>query len=282
MSTKKKRTWSYTLMLAASFAVAGLFWIGTLQLNTFEETKQNETAEAAPPKETAAPDISAPVPSEEALPEETTPNEEPPAEEPKEPEAVFRTADRSYFDDALFIGDSRTVGLSEYGDLGGATVIADSGMSVYKVWKNSFSVNGQSKTLQQVLEEQSFGKIYIMLGINELGYPFESTMVKYEEMVTQIESLQPDAILYLQANLHITKDKSDTSEVYNNGNINRFNDGVNAMTGQNRRFYLDVNELFDDENGCLSKEYTVDNAHVLGKYYADWVNWILEHAIFYE
>lgn len=276
MSTTKKRTWSYTLMLAASFAVAGLFWIGTLQLNTLEKAQPGETAESIPPKQTAPPEVSEPVPSQEPVPQT------PPAEEPKEPEAVTRTADRSYFDDALFIGDSRTVGLSEYGDLGGATVIADSGMSVYKVWKNSFSVNGQSKTLQQVLEEQTFGKIYIMLGINELGYPFESTMAKYEEMVTQIESLQPDAILYLQANLHITKDKSDTSEVYNNGNINRFNESVNSMTGKNRRFYLDVNELFDDENGCLSKEYTVDNAHVLGKYYADWVNWILEHAVFYE
>lgn len=276
MSTTKKRTWSYTLMLTASFAVAGLFWIGTLHPNIFNKAQPGETAESIPPEQTAPPEVSEPVPSQEPVPQT------PPTEEPKEPEAVTRTADRSYFDDALFIGDSRTVGLSEYGDLGGATVIADSGMSVYKVWKNSFSVNGQSKTLQQVLEEQTFGKIYIMLGINELGYPFESTMAKYEEMVTQIESLQPDAILYLQANLHITKDKSDTSEVYNNGNINRFNKSVNSMTGKNRRFYLDVNELFDDENGCLAKEYTVDNAHVLGKYYADWVNWILEHAVFYE
>ena len=43
-------------------------------------------------------------------------------------------------------------------------------------------------------------------------------------------------------------------------------------------FYLDVNELFDDEEGNLSKAYTTDSTHVLGKYYADWVTWILNHA----
>ncbi len=35
--------------------------------------------------------------------------------------------------DVLFIGDSRTVGLSEYGDLGNADVFADSGMSVFNL-----------------------------------------------------------------------------------------------------------------------------------------------------
>lgn len=35
------------------------------------------------------------------------------------------------FTNVLFIGDSRTAGLSEYGDLGQAEVFADSGMSVF-------------------------------------------------------------------------------------------------------------------------------------------------------
>ena len=36
--------------------------------------------------------------------------------------------------------------------------------------------------------------------------------------------------------------------------------------------------IFDDENGALAQMYTMDNAHVLGKYYSDWVDWILRHA----
>ena len=30
--------------------------------------------------------------------------------------------------------------------------------------------------------------------------------------------------------------------------------------------YLDVNVLFDDENGCLKADYSADGAHILGSY----------------
>ena len=56
-------------------------------------------------------------------------------EAPTEPDLIpLPNAQRSYFDDALFIGDSRTVGLYEYGDLSHALVIADSGMNIYKLF----------------------------------------------------------------------------------------------------------------------------------------------------
>ena len=37
-----------------------------------------------------------------------------------------------------------------------------------------------------------------------------------------------------------------------------------------------INELFDDENGNLNADLSADGAHVLGKYYADWSDWILQ------
>ena len=58
----------------------------------------------------------------------------------------FYHADVSYFDNALFIGDSRTVGLYEYGGLGNAEVFAHSGMSIYKVFNEEFELqNGEKK-----------------------------------------------------------------------------------------------------------------------------------------
>lgn len=194
-------------------------------------------------------------------------------------EPVMYEADTSYFEDALFIGDSRTVGLHEYGDLGGAEVIADSGMNVYKIYEKEFmTAAGDEKLLETVLSETQYGKVYLMLGINELGYDFERTVSRYQELVGRIREAQPEAKIFLQANLHITKEKSEASPIYTNENIDRFNEAVEQMADNRTIFYLDVNELFDDEEGSLSKTYTVDNAHVLGKYYADWVEWILRHA----
>ena len=70
---------------------------------------------------------------------ETKASEEPVQVEEVQPEMVlkedvFITSDSSYFDDALFIGDSRTVGLCEYGTLKNADYFASTGMSVYKLW----------------------------------------------------------------------------------------------------------------------------------------------------
>lgn len=201
-------------------------------------------------------------------------------EEESKTEPVVYQADTSWFEDTLFIGDSRTVGLHQYGDLGGAEVIADAGMNVYQIYDKEFTLStGEKKYLEEVLKEQQFGKVYVMLGINELGYDFERTVQRYKELIEKIRSMQPDALLFIEANLHITAKKSENSPIFNNENINRFNEAIRLLADGQTSFYLDINERFDDEDGALSTEYTVDNAHVLGKYYANWVEWILQHAI---
>jgi len=296
MRRRNKRKHSYTILLAVSIlAAAGMWKTGILEeiqraddlrdgvyasvaeeIDTGEQTEIEASAEAvsAPAAEQEAqPEVREPIEAAESEPEE-------PAEEPEPAGPVMETADASYFDDALFIGDSRTVGLHEYGDLGGAEVFADSGMSVYKILKEEFKLStGEKGSLEELLSGRQFGKIYIMLGINELGYDFDATAAKYKALIERIQELQPGAILFLEANLHITSGKSEGAPIYNNENINRFNQAVSELADNETRFYLDVNELFDDENGGLAEEYTVDEAHVLGIYYADWVNWILEHAV---
>ena len=192
----------------------------------------------------------------------------------------FYHADVSYFDDALFIGDSRTVGLYEYGGLGNAEVFAHSGMSIYKVFNEEFELqSGEKVTLETALQTKQFGKIYIMLGINELGYDFDQTVERFNEAIALIRELQPDALIFIQANLHITNAKSEDSELFNNTNIDLFNQAVGELADGKNIFYLDVNPLYDDEEGGLSEEFTTDHAHILGKYYVDWVDFILQNAV---
>lgn len=301
---KKPLQYPYLFLLAASFLFAGSAWkLGYIDLNTttifpdigFEAKLENSPADLSN-TESAVSAVQGELLSEmDASTEDSLTNEEIQTEtdvltneeilsnhdtSSEESAPAFFEADRTYFDNALFIGDSRTVGLYEYGGLGNAITLADTGMSVYKIFKQSFSVDsGKRMTLEEILTEKQFEKIYIMLGINELGYDFDQTVRRYQEMVTTIETLQPNSLIYLQANLHITEKKSNSSPIYNNESINRFNAEVEKMADSRKRFYLDVNELFDDENGNLSTDYTVDESHVLGKYYADWVDWILKHAV---
>lgn len=192
----------------------------------------------------------------------------------------FTTVSTDYFDDALFIGDSRTIGLYEYGSLKNATFFAHNGLNVYKVFDETVSVSNVGKvTLSSLLEQKNFNKIYIMLGINELGYNFNNTIEKYEDMIKSIQKVQPNAIYYLQGNLHVTKSRSNSDNVFNNDNINKFNSAVETMADNQTKFYIDVNEIFDDSNGNLNSEYTSDDTHVLGKYYNDWCDWLTTKAI---
>lgn len=183
------------------------------------------------------------------------------------------------FEDTLFIGDSRTVGLKEYADLGEADVFASSGMSVFKIFDTRVSVKGKGKpSLEELLTSKEYKRIYLMLGINELGYGFSRSSGKYREVVGKIQSLQPHAVLYLEANLHVTKHKSDSDPVFQNAGIDKFNRYIKDMTDGSTMIYLDVNELFDDGTGSLAPEYTADDSHVLGKYYAAWAEWIKEKS----
>ena len=283
---------SYILMLTLSFMLAALLmifmhenpekkWMLQRGLTLFTEDIMQivEREPSMEDSQTAFVDIPDVNMEQEVMSEEREPEitiEELPA-------YTMYEADVTYFDDALFIGDSRTVGLSEYGELGNAEVFAETGMSVYKIFQKKAQIrSGEKVKLEDLLSQRQFGKIYIMLGINELGYDFEYTVGKYQEMLTRIQELQPEAILFLEANLHISKKKSDTSDVYNNDNIDRFNQAVSEMADEKTKFYLDVNELFDDGEGNLAEEFTADDAHILGKYYPEWVDWLLDHAVCIE
>ena len=191
-----------------------------------------------------------------------------------------QTVGKEYVDDALFIGDSRTVGISEYGDLNNAIFFANTGMSVYNVFEKNVSVPQVGKLkLEQLLTYKKFGKIYIMLGINELGYNQEKTLKKYKDLLKFVQEKQSNAIIYIEANLHVTAERSNKDKTINNININKINNEISQLADNEKIFFIDVNEKFDDENGNLSSNYTQDNVHIYAKYYKEWSDWLSQNAV---
>ena len=181
--------------------------------------------------------------------------------------------------DALFIGDSRTVGLMEYAGIDGADYFCTVGMSVYNIHKKPVSVPNVGKvTLTELLNSKKYGKIYIMLGINEVGYKFSSTVEKYSELIEFVKGKQSDAVIFIQANLHVTKSRSDSDKVVNNTAINGLNAELAKLADGKSKFYLDANILFDDKTGALSSEKSEDNTHLYAKYYKEWGEWIIKQT----
>ncbi len=177
--------------------------------------------------------------------------------------------------DALFIGDSRTVGIMEYAGLKDANYFCSTGMNVFDIKKERLSVPSMGKvTLDEVLSNKKYGKIYVMLGINELGYEFKKVINKYNDLIEFIEEKQPDATIIIQANLHVSKKLNDSDNYINNKNINKLNAELAKIANGKNIFYIDVNNLFDDGGGNLSADKTSDNAHLYAKYYVEWGEWI--------
>lgn len=181
--------------------------------------------------------------------------------------------------DSLFIGDSRTVGIMEYAGLTEANYFCNVGMSVFKIKKERVSVPAVGKiTLDELLSNKKYGKIYVMLGINEVGYPFQSIIDKYSDLIEYIEVKQPDATIFIQANLHVSKKRSDRDSYVNNKAINKLNLELSKFANNKNIFYMDANYLFDDKDGNLSIDKTSDNVHLYAKYYVEWGEWICKET----
>ena len=85
------------------------------------------------PKAPEPPPAPEPVPAPEPEPEP----------EPDEPASPFTTVDASYFDDALFIGDSHTDGFKDYAGLPNADYLCHNGLTVWSAVEKAGSPAGR-------------------------------------------------------------------------------------------------------------------------------------------
>lgn len=199
-------------------------------------------------------------------------------------EVKYITVGDDYFADAVFIGDSRTVGMYEYGALEEtATFYASTGLTVYKLFDAPIvEVPGQKQkiTVEEALSQQSFSKIYLMIGINEMGTgTVESFMEAYKEAVAHLQELQPEAVIYLQAIMKVTSQRSGQGDYITNEGIEARNEEIAKLADNTKVFYLDVNPLICDENGGLESSYTNDGVHLKAQYIPIWKEYLQTHAV---
>lgn len=212
--------------------------------------------------------------------ETATENTEPATEMELQPKE-FIQVERSYFDDAVFIGDSRTVGLHDYGGLDSATFYATVGLNVYDMWEQKFcEVDGVKVTLEEALSKRQFKKIYFQIGINEMGRGnIDTFMTAYQQSVLKFQELQPDAVIYVQGIMRVAKAKSDSDAIFNNPGINARNERIAQLADNQKIFYIDLNEVICDEEGNLRADLTFDNLHLYGSKYNIWVDFLLTKGL---
>jgi hypothetical protein len=200
------------------------------------------------------------------------------------PVREFQTVDDAYFHDALFIGNSRTVGLSMFGSMPEETTFyATVGMNIFDLMGSSAQIppeEGPEQSFASLMSEKQFGKIYIMLGINDLGTGTNESFAEYYKgVIDQIHQLQPDAIIYIQSIINVSAARDAQGDYISNAVIDQRNALIKELADNDYCFYLNVNEVLVDANGCLNADYTSDGIHLGGGSLSIWEDYLYSHAI---
>ena len=194
-------------------------------------------------------------------------------------ESPFRTVDESYFTDALFIGDARVDGLRLYAPFDGADYFCSTEMTLTDCMEVKIEVEGRGETtLPQLLSHRRYGKIYISLGINEMGYDLDYLVNQFDTVYEALREAEPDAIIYIMANLHVTKSYADAEAIFQSDRVDDLNRRFAEYADGLHSYYINENEIFDDAEGYLVSSYTEDETLLSGKYYKLWADFICRNA----
>ncbi len=242
----------------------------------------------APPSPTDAPAPTA-VPTPKATPAPTpaptpvpTPAPTPaPTDAPASGSDIFVTPapvrfDDIFFADSAFFGNSLMEGLHlfgglKYGDFYSGTSASVVSVSTVKDFKDS---EGEPSTMLNALLEKQYHKIFVLFGINELGFQVNGFIDIYTELLTEIAENEPDARIYILSLTPITEKRSEESDLFTKERVLEFNEAVAAMAERCGCEYMDLYSAMADENGWLPEEDAADGIHFTGPKYIEWAEFL--------
>ena len=180
------------------------------------------------------------------------------------------------YSDAAFIGDSRTEALKTYGLLKNATYYTYKGLKVDTVFTEPYIDEGGTKmTVMDAIARHQYERVYIMLGVNELGWVSTDIFIDdYGKIIDELKKSQPDATIYVQSILPVSAKKSEQDSIYNNPRINEFNALIEQMAKDKGATYLRVNEAVMDESGSLPADASTDGVHPNIDYCRKWTAYL--------
>lgn len=219
---------------------------------------------------------------------QNNPNDEPQPEEPKQEEPQKEIPNNSptnsntqFNSSVAFIGDSRTQGFIMYNGLKDVQDYSYIGLMVDTAVTKKFvkTSNGEKITLLQDMANKNIETVYIMLGVNELGWSYPQVFkTKYGELIDEIRKIKPNCKIYVQSIIPMTKSKSETDRIFNNKNVNTFNNLIQELAKEKNVTYLDVKSALVDANGYLPEEASSDGVHVDKEYCKKWFEYLKNNS----
>ncbi len=180
-----------------------------------------------------------------------------------------------------FIGDSRTQGFIMYNGLKKVQDYSYIGLMVDTAISKEFikTNDGNKITILEDMKNKDIQKVYIMLGLNELGWSYPQVFkLKYGELIDEIRKIKPNCTIYLQSIIPVTESKDKSDKIFNNKNVDEFNKLIQELSSEKNVKYLDVKSALVDEKGFLPEEASTDGIHIDIDYCKKWLDYLKNNS----
>jgi len=211
--------------------------------------------------------------------------------EPPKPEYDYtqpvpgsETVEYSWFNDAMFIGDSRMKGMMNCAAAEGwftpGLDLTKVGLTVNNIYSEYVPVNGISMSVADgIRSEGNYTKCYILLGINELGWSSSERFIEcYKELVELVKESHPEAQIYIIGNLPLGDSAIYSGSWLTNENVIRFNDYIMSVAADEEVYYIDAFNLLQVD-GKLPAESANDGIHVQPGVCRTLVEYLMSHTV---
>lgn len=219
-----------------------------------------------------------PVPDPAPLPD---PEPEP---EPEEPVSPFTTVDASYFDDALFIGDSLTRGFQEYSSgIPNAKYAAYLGAGPKQFMEGLVeNISGQQVAAIDEILAAAPKKVYILLGTNSMATLTDEAFLKYynDFLDFLLPQLPQDTVYYIQGIPPVSAEKMAGDENFSVERIRGLNESLAKIAYDRDLHYLDLFSALADENGALRADIASGSIHLNNEGYNVWREFLVTHTAY--
>jgi len=141
--------------------------------------------------------------------------------------------------------------------------------------------NGEYSNMLDAAKKVKANKIYVMIGANGISWIGKESFISYyTQIVERLKEDHPDAIIYVQSILPVTKARSDSDPTLANAKIDDYNISIQEMTEKLEVYYLNVAEAIKDSTGALPAETSpVDGMHFGPSTYQKWFDYLMTHVV---
>lgn len=194
-----------------------------------------------------------------------------------------QAVDASWYDDAVFLGDSRLDGFRLYAGPSGATYFTEAGAKALSIQEKNTErlADGSKVPMLKALEGKTFSKVYLNLGMNNLGdYDLQKEFVDaYADDIDRIRAIQPDCDIYLMTLFPVTAEQEAKGSYVNNKAIDDLNSCIRYLAAQKGTYLLEVDGLLRDGDGNLPSEDSFDGIHLTPDACKLWRSYLDTHTI---